>query len=150
MEAALMEKGIAPATLHWPSRAKWCFYAHGGKLNPDNGALITSVQLRAAAERLEAALKAKAEGSFKPNPEKDERCYALGTQEHTGRVRGLGVVPWKHGFSEDLETYRSQSRSKAEQAKKMRTFEERIAATEQKLAMLTQGQDIVMVSPTSQ
>ena len=65
-------------------------------------------------------------------------------------MRGLGVVPWKHGFSEDLETYRSQSRSKAEQAEQMRTLEERIAATDQKLAMLTQGQDIVMVSPTSQ
>jgi len=65
-------------------------------------------------------------------------------------MRGLGVVPWKHGFSEDLENYRSRSRSKAEQAEQMRALEERVAATEQKLAMLTQGQDIVMVSPTSQ
>jgi len=32
----------------------------------------------------------------------------------------------------------------------MCTLEEWIAATQQKLAMLTQGQDIVMVSPTSQ
>jgi len=86
MEAALMEKGIAPATLHWPSRAKWYFYAHGGKLNPDSGALITSDELRAAAERLEAMLKAKVEGTFKPNREKDELSYALGTPEHTGRV----------------------------------------------------------------
>jgi len=131
-------------------RAKWYFYAHGRKLNPEDGSLITSDQLRATAERLEAALKAKAEGTFKPYREKDELSYSLGTPEHTGRVRGLGVVPWKHGFSEDLDTYRSQRRSKAEQAEQMRTLEERIAATDQKLAMLTQGQDIVLVSPTPQ
>ena len=43
--------------------------------------------------------------SFKLDREKDELMYALGTLEHTGRVRGMGVVPWKYGFSADIETY---------------------------------------------
>ena len=65
------------------------------------------------ANRLDEALKAVSEGSFKPDREKDELTYALGTPKHTGRVRGMGVVPWKHGFSADIETYRSRSRKKA-------------------------------------
>lgn len=141
MEKDLIEKGITPATLHWPKRAKWYFFAHGGTLDQVTGALIPSDALRAAAERLEAALKLKAEGKFTPNREKDELTYALGTPEHTGRVRGLGVVPWKHGFSEDLETYRSRCRSKAEQDEKFRALEERLSATEERVARLT-GQEI--------
>lgn len=141
MEKDLIEKGITPATLHWPKRAKWYFFAHGGTLDQVTGALIPSDALRAAAERLEAALKLKAEGKFTPNRQKDELTYALGTPEHTGRVRGLGVVPWKHGFSEDLETYRSRCRSKAEQDEKFRALEERLSATEERVARLT-GQEI--------
>ena len=35
--------------------------------------------------------------------------------KHPGRTRGLGLyVPWKHGFSEDSEAYRSRKRAKAE------------------------------------
>ena len=63
------------------------------------------------------------EGSFKPDREKDELTYALGTPEHTGRVQGMGAVPWKHGFSADIETYRSRSTKKAEQEDKMRALE---------------------------
>ena len=104
-------------------RAKYFFYAHGGSLNTEDGSLITSDTIREAANRLDEALKAVSEGSFKPDREKDELTYALGTPEHTGRVRGMGVVPWKHGFSADIETYRSRSRKKAEQEDKMRALE---------------------------
>ena len=62
-------------------------------------------------------------GSFKSDREKDELTYALGTPEHTRRVRGMGVVPWKHGFSADIESYRSRSRKKAEQEDKMCALE---------------------------
>jgi hypothetical protein len=88
-------------------RAKYFFYAHGGKLNMEDGMLVTTDRIRETAERLDTALKAVAEGTLKPDREKDELTYALGTPEHTGRVRGMGVVPWKHGFSADIETYRS-------------------------------------------
>ena len=70
------------------------------------------------------------EGSFKSDREKDELTYALGTPEHTERVRGMGVVPWKHVFSADIETYRNRSRKKAEHEDKMRAIEERIASIE--------------------
>lgn len=133
MESDLLAKGIEPMTLRWTKLAKWYFYAHGGKINPDDGALITSEYLQEAVNKLETALKAKAEGNFMPNREKDELTYALGNPEHTGRVRGMGIIPWKHGFSEDLETYRSRSRSKTAQEEQFRSLEERVAATEEKI-----------------
>ena len=42
----------------------------------------------------------------------------------------MGVVPWKHGFSADIETYRSQHRRKAVEAEKMRALEEQVASIE--------------------
>ena len=132
MEKELLKKGITPASLKWPQRAKWYFLAHGGTLDQTTGDLIPSDKLRAAAQRMEEALKLKEEGKFKPDREKDELSFALGTPEHTGRVRGLGVIPWKHAFLEDQATYRSRSRSKAEQERHLHALEERIAALEER------------------
>jgi len=100
----------------------------------EDGSFVTSDAIREAANKLNDVLKAMSEGSFKLDREKDELTYALGTPEHTGRVRGMGVVPWKHGFSGDIETYRSRHRRKAEVAKKMRALEERVASIEGALA----------------
>ena len=88
-------------------------------MNMEDGSFITSDAIREAADRLEVALKAVSKGSFKSDREKDELTYALGTPEHTGRVRGMG----KHGFSGDIETYRSRQRRKAEVAEKVRALE---------------------------
>jgi len=114
MEDDLIARGIVLATFNWPLQAKYYFYAHGGSLDMEDGSFVTSDVIREAADRLDVALKAVSEGSFKPDREKDELMYALGTLEHIGRVQGMGVVPWKHGFSADIETYRSRSRKKAE------------------------------------
>ena len=59
----------------------------------EDGSFVTSNAIREVADRLDVALKAVSEGSFKPNREKDELIYALGTPEHTGCVQGMGVVP---------------------------------------------------------
>ena len=53
----------------------------------------------------------------------------------------MGIVPWKHGFSADLDTYRSRAKKKAEQADKMRALEERVVAVEGVLAASHQQQD---------
>ena len=52
----------------------------------EDGSFITSNAIREAADKLEVALTAVSEGSFKSDIEKDELTYALGTPEHTGRV----------------------------------------------------------------
>ena len=100
----------------------------------EDGSFVTSDAIREAADRIDVALKAVSEGSFKSDREKDELTYALGTPEHTGRVRGMGVVPWKHGFSADIETYRRRSRKKGEQEDKMCALEEQIASIEGAMA----------------
>ena len=91
----------------------------------DDGSFVISDAIREAADRLEVALKAMSEGSFKPDREKDELTYTLGTPEHIGCVRGMGVVPWKHGFSADIETYQSRSRRKDEHEEKMCALEKK-------------------------
>ena len=100
----------------------------------EDGSFITSDAIKEAADMLEVALKAMSKGSFKSDREKDELTYSLGTPEHTGCVRGMGVVPWKHGFSGDIETYRSRRRRKGEVAEKVCALEERVASIEGAIA----------------
>jgi hypothetical protein len=134
MEEDLMTREIIPVTFNCPLRAKYFFYAHGGTLNMEDGSFVTTNEIREAADRLDTALKAVAEGTLKPDIEKDELTYALGKPKHTERVQGMGVVPWKHGFSADINTYRSRCRRKAEQEEKMRALEERVALIEGSMA----------------
>ncbi|RLN24396.1 hypothetical protein C2845_PM07G09580 [Panicum miliaceum] len=115
-------------TFNWP--LLYFFYAHGGTLNIDDGSFVTTDSIREAANRLDAALNATVEGKLKHKGEEDELTYALETPEHTRCARGMGMVPWKHGFSADIETYRSRCRRKAEQEEKMRALEERLASIE--------------------
>jgi hypothetical protein len=39
MEQDLIAKGIISAVFYWPKRSKNWYYAHGGRLNPDDGTL---------------------------------------------------------------------------------------------------------------
>ena len=52
----------------------------------------------------------------------------------------MGVIPWKHGFSADIETYRCRSRMKAEHEDKMRVLKERVASIEGAMAASQQQQ----------
>ena len=77
-----------------------------GRLDPQTSLAVYGQKLETAARRLAFAIEAKEIGVFKPNREKDELTYAIGTAEHTGRTRGLGRnTPWVHGFPNDRETY---------------------------------------------
>jgi len=78
-------------------RAKFFFYAHGGTLNMEDDSFVTSDAIREAANKLDDALKAVSEGSFKPDREKEELTYALGTP------RTHGTCP-RHGHS-SMETW---------------------------------------------
>ena len=97
MEEDLIARGIVPATFNWLMRAKYFFYAHGGTLNMKDGLFVTSDTIREAANKLDDALKAVSEGSFKPDREKEELTYALGTP------RTHGTCP-RHGHS-SMETW---------------------------------------------
>nr|AAT38099.1 unknown protein [Oryza sativa Japonica Group]AAV31395.1 putative hydroxyproline-rich glycoprotein [Oryza sativa Japonica Group] len=130
MEASLIERGIEPATAKWPDRSKFWYYAHGGTLNPVDGSLVFSDQIREAASRLTDAVVASSQGTFRPDREKDELSLALQTPEHPGRTRGKGVIPWKIGFKEDIHTYRSRMRSKRDTEAKIADLEYRVSSYE--------------------
>jgi hypothetical protein len=52
MEQDLIAKGIISAIFHWPERSKNWYYAHGGRLNPDDGTLEFPPTLREKALEL--------------------------------------------------------------------------------------------------
>jgi hypothetical protein len=52
-------------------------------------------------------------GQFKSDREKDVLSGALGTAEHTGRIRGVASqMPWKLGFPKDVWRYKKRDRYK--------------------------------------
>ena len=112
-EKDLLAKGVQPATLHWPDRARTWFFGVGGTLDPETGKCVwTEEQLAIPIKKLQDAIKEVQEGTFNPDREKDELTQALGNPEHPGRTRGTsGSVPWVDGFP-DSSGYRSRERKK--------------------------------------
>lgn len=110
MEEDLLARGIAPAVIDWPDRAKNWLYARGGTLNPEDGTLfIPPTVCEKAREYLQKIEDVKA-GRLKVDREIDELTMALGNPEHPERCRGYGVVPWKFAFKRSIDTYRSWKR----------------------------------------
>ena len=81
-------------------------------MDPLTGACIYGPKIQLAVQRLQEAIQAVAEGTFQPDRERDELTYALGNPYHPGRTRGKAVVPWKYGFRDYIESYRSRQRRK--------------------------------------
>jgi hypothetical protein len=133
MEADLMAKNIIPDTANWPERTKSWYFGVGGSLDPETGKLVPGEKLQEATERLRFILNAKESGIFRPNREKDELTYTIGTAEHGGRTRGKGSVPWLVGFPEDRETYKSRQRKKDEIAERFRVLETNVLETQEAL-----------------
>ena len=82
MEEDIIARGIIPATFNWPMRAKYFFYAREGTLNMEDGSFVTSDAIREAANRLDVALKAVSEGSFKPDRERRADICSWDTRTH--------------------------------------------------------------------
>ncbi len=133
LEADLIARGIEPAMANWPERSRNWFYAQGGSLNPGDGSLIFSDEIRDVARRLADAIEASTQGTLRPDREKDELTLALQNLEHPGRTRGKGVLPWKYGFKEDIHTYRSRMRSKRDTEAKIIDLEYRVSTYEARM-----------------
>ena len=84
MEIDNLTKGITPESLNWPKHAKNWFFVHGGRLDLETRKLVHGPKLKRATQRFSYALHAKVIGAFRPNREKDELTYAIGTAEHSG------------------------------------------------------------------
>ena len=119
--------------MNWPERSRTWFYGHGGSLDPLTRDCIYGPKIQLAAQRLQEAIQAAAEGIFKPDRERDELTYALGNPEHPGRTRGKGVVPWKYEFRDYIKSYRSWQRRKNDEREHLRRLEERLMLHDQRL-----------------
>ena len=124
MEQDLIDKDIIPTTINWPERSRNWYYAHGGRLDPETGKCIYGPNIHQAAERLQEVIQAVAQQTFQPDREKDELTYDLQNPEHPGRTRGKEVVPWKFGFKDYIESYRSRQRRKNEEREHLQRLEE--------------------------
>ena len=73
-------------------------------------------------ERLAQIVDAEKQGLFHPDREKDQLTAAIGTEEHSGRVRGVSSsLPWKQAFPND-PGYRKRDRYKKDLEEKMRAI----------------------------
>ena len=91
-----------------------------------------------------------AEGTFQPDRERDELTYALGNPEHPGHTRRKGVVPWKYGFRDYIESYRSRQRRKNDEREHLRRLEEQLLSHDQRLDEEVQRQVAVAMSQQQQ
>jgi hypothetical protein len=79
-------------------------------LNPVDGTLEFPPTLQKKALEIMKKIEDARGGRLKVDREMDELTIALGDQEHTGRCRGYGVVPWKFAFKGNLNSYKSRKR----------------------------------------
>ena len=149
MEKDLVEKGIHPETLEWEDRIKNWFFGHGGKLDEAGQCVYNKTHkknpladIKNPLEGIKDAMKEVETGKFKPDRENDVLTKALGNKEHPGRTRGTeGSVPWKDGFPECLESYRSRERKKKQEKSRIELIEERLMRQEQKIESLQSQQN---------
>ena len=78
MEDDLLAKGIILAVFDWPDRSKNWYYAHGGRLNPDDGTLEFPPTLREKAIEIMKKIEDVKAGRLKVDREIDELTLALG------------------------------------------------------------------------
>jgi len=110
-----MEKnGVVPETVGWEMRSLIFALSHGSSHGPDGKLVSKDERAKHLVKRIQEVREEVSSGAFVPDRENDVLSRALGTKEHPGRVRGMGLVPWELGFAEYSDSYRSRSRSKAQ------------------------------------
>ena len=69
--------------------------------------------VRQLTERIQALQAQVPNGTFIPDREDDILSRALGTKEHPGQARDVGLVPWQIAFENDQSAYISHGRNNA-------------------------------------
>ena len=100
--------------------------------------VFSKEQLATPLQAIKAAVKDVKDGKFCPDREKDELSCALGNKEKTGRTRGTeGSKPWKYGFPESADTYRSRERKREEDRDRLKDLEDIVRGHQQWLDSIT-------------
>jgi hypothetical protein len=147
MEQDLIAKGIISAVFQWPERSKNWYYAHAGRLNPDDDTLEFPPTLRERALCLMNKIEDVKGCRLKVDREIDELTMALGNPEHPGHCRGYGVVPWKYAFKGNLDSYKSRKRRKErEEEHWSKMMEQRLKEQEEKMQVEIEWRLAVTIS----
>jgi hypothetical protein len=143
--------GIISTVFHWPNRSKNLYYAHGGRLNLDDGTLEFPPTLRENALELMKKIEDVKAVRLKVDKEMDELTMALGNPEHPGRCRGYGVVSWKYAFKRNLDSYKSPKRRKeCEEEHWRQMMEQKLKEQEEKMQVEIERRLAVTISQIAQ
>jgi DNA-binding transcriptional MerR regulator len=147
MEEDLLAQGTILAVVDWPERVKNWYYAHGGKINSEDGTLDYPPSLRDAALEVLKIIEDVRAGRVKFDREIAELTMALKNPEHPGCCRGFGVVPWKFAFRGDIATYQSRRRRRKREEEEWRQeLEKRLKEHEEKVTAHIERQVAAVVN----
>ena len=76
--------------------------------------------------------------------------YILQNPEHPGHTRGKGVVPWKFGFRDYIDSYRSRQRRKNDEREHLRRLEEQLLSHDARMADEVKRQVTIAMSQQQQ
>ena len=117
-----------------------------GKLGPSDWGLHLWAKNPASSPETTGGHTSSGRGNIQSDRERDELTYTLGNPEHPGRTRGKGVVPWKYGFRDYPESYRSRQRRKNDEREHLRRLEEWLMLHDQRLEEEVQRQVAIAMS----
>jgi hypothetical protein len=103
MEADLKKREITPGTDGWFERAKYWWYAHGGKLDAKTGATVFRKQIVIPTKAILKAMEDAQKGLFRPERERETSCgVPLGTMKKVDGHEAEAVFRGRKRFPSTL------------------------------------------------
>ncbi|BAF04875.2 Os01g0343900 [Oryza sativa Japonica Group] len=91
----------------------WVWARSTGQVSDEGDILFETPDIEQVTTNLQQIVEKERAGQFVPRRERDQLTVALGTAEHSGRVRGLSSKPsWKIGFPHDAPSYKKRDKYK--------------------------------------
>jgi hypothetical protein len=101
---------------------------HGDRVCDDEN-LEYSDNINDIIEKLINVVHKTSKGEFVPDRENDELTVALNKPEQPGHIKVYESMPWKFGFANEIDTYKSQQRGKDNEEDRVRNLEKELVRT---------------------
>nr|AAU89233.1 hypothetical protein [Oryza sativa Japonica Group]ABF96523.1 transposon protein, putative, CACTA, En/Spm sub-class [Oryza sativa Japonica Group] len=98
----------------------WVWARSTGQVSDEGDILFETPDIEEVTTNLQQIVEKERSGLFVPRRERDQLTAALGTAEHSGRVRGLSSkTSWKVGFPQDAPSYKKKDKYKEQLSDKI-------------------------------
>nr|BAD23551.1 hydroxyproline-rich glycoprotein-like [Oryza sativa Japonica Group] len=98
----------------------WVWARSTGQVSDEGDILFETPDIEEVTTNLQQIVEKERSGQFVPRRERDQLTAALGTAEHSGRVRGLSSkTSWKVGFPQDAPSYKKRDKYKEQLSDKI-------------------------------